>query len=226
MRRANTGVASGAAGSAYPLWLLGVFGLVFAALGVHPWYREDWLLENVLVFAALAALIPGYRRLRFSNLTYTLLFVFFVLHEVGAHYTYSLVPYDRWIERLGGAALQLRFGLQRNHYDRLIHFMYGLLVFVPSTELLQAVSPSRGIWRRLLPILFILSLSAIYELVEFAAALAFGGNLGVAYTGTQGDPWDSQKDMTCALAGASIASICVIAAERIRRLRATPRSVQ
>ena len=197
--------------------LLGIFGIEFVALGVHPWYRQDWLLENVLVIVALAILIPGHRRLRFSNLAYTLMFLFLLLHEVVAHYTSSLVPYDRWIEQFGGTALTVRFALTRNHYDRVIHFAYGLLMLVPAIELLRAVAPSRGLWRYLLPVLFLLSQSALYELIEFAAALAFGGHLGVAYTGTQGDPWDSQKDMTCELAGSIVATAVVIGFEAARR---------
>ncbi len=197
--------------------LLGIFGIEFIALGIHPWYRQDWLLENVLVVAAIAVLIAGYRRLRFSNLAYTLICLFLLLHEIGAHYTYSLVPYDRWIEHLGATPLSARFALRRNHYDRVIHFAYGLLMLVPAVEWLRAVSPSRGLWRYLLPILFLLSQSAAYELLEFAAALTFGGHLGVAYVGTQGDPWDSQKDMTCELAGSVLAMAAVIVVEVARR---------
>lgn len=216
MRRKSDEHGRALSSGRYPLFLLGIFGVEFIVLGIHPWYRQDWLLENVLVVAALAVLIPGYRRLRFSNLAYTLMFLFLLLHEIGAHYTYSLVPYDRWIEHLGATALTARFALSRNHYDRLIHFAYGLLMLVPVIELLRAVSPPRGIWRYLLPILFLLSQSAAYELIEFAAALAFGGHLGVAYLGTQGDPWDSQKDMTCELAGSVVATAIVIAFEVAR----------
>ncbi len=213
-------VARWFAGDRYPLLLLGAFGAIFVALGIHPWYREDWLLENMLVFAALAVLIPTYRRLRFSNFAYTLIFLFFALHEIGAHYTYSLVPYDKWIEQFGGTALRASFGLRRNHYDRVIHFTYGLFMLVPAIELLRAVAPPRGLWRYLLPVLFLLSHSALYELIEYGAAIAFGGDLGVAYTGTQGDPWDSQKDMVCAMAGSLLAMVCVIICETAyRRIR-------
>ena len=212
------------AGDGYPLTLLVVFAVIFAALGIHPWYRQDWLLENMLVFAALAVFIPTYRRLRFSNLAYTLLFLFFVLHEVGAHYTYSLVPYDTWIEKLGGTALRVRFGLHRNHYDRLIHFAYGLLMLLPAVELLRAVAPPRGIWRYLLPVFFILSHSALYELIEWGAAVVFGGDLGAAYNGTQGDEWDSQKDMACALSGSLLALTCIIARNLVRARGAASRA--
>ena len=217
MRSEGERAAGSFAGDRYPLLLLVVLAVVFVALGIAPWYRQDWLLENMLVFAAVGVFIATYRRLRFSNLAYTLLFLFFVLHEVGAHYTYSLVPYDTWIEKLDGVTLRERFGLARNHYDRVIHFSYGLLMLLPAVELLRAVAPPRGIWRYLLPVLFILSHSAIYELVEWGAALVFGGGLGIAYNGTQGDEWDSQKDMACAVCGSLLATAIMIASELARR---------
>jgi putative membrane protein len=191
----------------YPGLLLAAFTAIVVLLGVSPTYRQDWVLENLLVFAALAILIATRHRLRFSNTAYTLLFAFLVLHEIGAHYTYSLVPYDTWLDRAMGATLSERLGLQRNHYDRLIHFAYGMLVLLPVIELLRSVAPPRGVWRYLLPVLFILSNSAIYELIEWAAAVVFGGELGTAYLGTQGDEWDSQKDMLFASAGAAVATL-------------------
>jgi putative membrane protein len=203
---------------AYPGALLAAFAAVFVALGIAPTYRQDWLLENLLVFAAVAVLIATRKRLRFSNAAYTLVFLFLVLHEVGAHYTYSLVPYDSWFAGVTGTTLSATFGLQRNHYDRLIHFAYGLLVALPIMELLRRVAPPRGIWRQLLPVLFILSNSAIYELIEWAAAMVFGGELGTAYLGTQGDEWDSQKDMVFA-AGGSVAAMLVIAGVHAARRR-------
>ena len=209
-----------AASYRYPAGLLGAFALVFIAFGIAPWYRQDWLLENLVLLAAIGCLIATRKRVPFSNLAYTLLFILFVLHEVGAHYTYSLVPYDRWIEKLGGVALGTLFGLRRNHYDRLIHFAYGLLVMLPAIELLRAVAPPRGVWRGLMPLFFILSHSALYELIEWAAALVFGGGLGTAYVGTQGDEWDSQKDMACALAGAVLALAAISLSRLARRLQA------
>jgi putative membrane protein len=194
-----------ATGDRLPLTLLAAAALVVVVSGIAPWYRQDWLLENLLVFAVLGGLVATYRRFRFSNPAYMLLLVFTVIHEIGAHYTYSLVPYDSWIAKLTGASLAEQFGLARNHYDRMIHFAYGLLVLLPAAELLDRVAPPKGVWRLLLPLLFILSHSALYELIEVAAAAVFGGDLGIAYLGTQGDEWDSQKDMLCAAAGALLA---------------------
>jgi putative membrane protein len=190
------------AGFRFPVALLGAFLIVFLILGIAPSYREDWLVENLLVAAALALLIFTRHRLRFSNRAYALLFVFLVLHEIGAHYTYALVPYDRWLLGLFGTSASEWMGLSRNHYDRVIHFAYGLLVLPAVIELLEHVCSPRGIWRVLLPVSFILAQSALYEMIEWVAALLVGGDLGVAYLGTQGDEWDAQKDMAAATVGA------------------------
>ena len=198
----------------FPAVLLGAFGVWFVAWGIAPRFREDWLLENVLVFAAVPALVWAYPRLRFSNRAYLLLFVFFCLHEIGAHYTYSLVPYREWIPALASTG--------RNHYDRLVHFAYGLLVTPALFEVFEAYSPGRAAWRWLLPATSMFGHSVIYEGVEWAAAEIFGGDLGVAYLGTQGDPWDAQKDMLFAALGTTL-SLCIIGLRgRLTRRRARP----
>ena len=193
----------------YPALLLALYAAIWVALGVAPSYREDWLLENVIVLIAVPLLVANHRRLRLSDLSYSLLFVFFVLHAVGAHYTYSEVPLDRWSEALFGQGLSERFGFQRNHYDRLVHFMYGLLVTSARIELLDARAPQRGMWRWLLPWFFVLAHSALYEIIEWLAAEVFGGELGQAYLGTQGDEWDAQKDSALAAVGALIAVVAL-----------------
>lgn len=184
-----------------PLALLGAFLVVFVALGVAPAFREDWLLENVVVLALSLPLVLTVRRLQFSNFAYACIFVFLVLHEIGAHYTYSLVPYDRWWEALSGSTLNGHFGWQRNHYDRLLHFLYGLLLMPAACELMAARAPGRGLWRVLPAVTFLWSHAALYEIVEWVAALSFGGDLGMAYLGTQGDAWDAQRDMALQLLG-------------------------
>jgi putative membrane protein len=187
-----------------PSVLLAVFFVIWLLLAIEPWYRQDWLLENMLVFVAVPWLAWTYRRWRYSNAAYGCLFVFFTLHIIGAHYTYSEVPYDRWFQQLSGWSLNEALGFDRNHYDRLVHFAYGLLVAPACVELLDRRAPPQGHWRWLLPVLFICSHSVIYEMIEWAAASVFGGELGVAYLGTQGDQWDAQKDMFLAAAGAAI----------------------
>jgi len=200
----------------YPLVLLVLFCSIFAALAIAPAYRQDWLLENLLVLVAVPSLVLSYRRLRFSNFAYTCLFLFFVLHEIGAHYTYSEVPWQEWLATMTGGDSGAGAMAGRNHFDRLVHFSYGLLVMPAAWELLQARAAPRGIWRYLLPVLFLVSHSVIYELIEWGAAIVFGGDLGAAYLGTQGDEWDAQKDMALAALGAVTGLLLVVARSRLR----------
>jgi len=201
----------------YPLALLVAFLAIFSVLAIAPSFRQDWLLENLLVFAALPLFVLTYRRLRFSNFAYTCLFVFFVLHEIGSHYTYSEVPWREWLAVLG---LGDGDPAGRNHYDRLVHFAYGLLLMPAAFELITTRMSPRGLWRWLMPVLFIMSHSVIYELIEWLAAVRFGGDLGVAYLGTQGDEWDAQKDMALATFGAVVGIVVVAIRGAARSARA------
>jgi len=199
----------------YPLALLVVFTAIWIALAIAPWYRQDWLLENVIVFVAVPLFVVTSGRLRFSNLAYTCIFVFLVLHEVGAHYTYSEVPWRNWLSTVTGEDATWA---GRNHYDRFVHFCYGLLILPVAWELFAARASPRGLWRWLMPPLFVMSHSVIYELVEWIAAEVFGGDLGLAYLGTQGDVWDAQKDMALAAAGAFVGTMLMAARTRhVRR---------
>lgn len=201
---------------AFPLALLIGFLLFWLALAIKPWFRQDWLLENLVVFVVVPLFVVTAKRLRFSNRAYALLFVFLCAHEIGAHYTYSLVPYDSTLRALTGQSLDALLGFRRNQYDRLVHFLFGLLLLPLAVELFEAQAPPRGLWRWLMPVLFMEALSAVYELIEWLAASVFGKDLGQAYLGTQGDVWDAQRDMALALLGAVIAQL-VLALWRGRR---------
>ena len=191
----------------YPRILFAVLVVVSVLLGIAPHDRADWLLENSLLFGAVAVLVATRKRLPLSRVSYTLLFVFMCLHVVGAHYTYSLVPYDVWVEALTGHTLSSLTGWERNHYDRVVHFCYGLLLAYPAREVFLRVADVRGFWGYFLPLDVVMATSMLYELIEWGAASAFGGDLGTAYLGTQGDPWDAQKDMALATLGAIIAML-------------------
>jgi putative membrane protein len=185
--------------------MTGVFVLIWALLAISPVNRSDWLLENALVFSFALATILSWRWFSFSRVSITLIFLFLCLHEVGAHYTYSEVPYDAWIERLTGHSLDAALGWQRNHFDRFVHFSYGLLLAYPIREVFLRVANVRGFWGYFLPLDLTMSTSMMFELFEWGAAEAFGGDLGIAYLGTQGDVWDAHKDMALASLGAFIA---------------------
>ena len=188
-------------------WLGGAFLLIWTALAIAPLYRHDWLLENALVLPFVVLLVVTRRRFPLSRLSYLLVFVFLCLHEVGAHYTYSEVPYDRWAQALFGRSLQDMLGLARNHFDRLVHFAFGLLLAYPIREVFLRVAEARGFWAYYLPLDVTMAASMLFELIEWAAAEVFGGELGAAYLGTQGDVWDAHKDMALASLGALLAML-------------------
>jgi putative membrane protein len=188
-----------------------LLAILAIALGIAPHDRSDWLLENTLVLVFVAALAASYRHLPLSRISYTLIFLFLCLHTVGAHYTYSLVPYDQWWRSLTGRTLNELLGFERNHFDRLVHFCYGLLLAYPVREVFLRVASTRGFWGYFLPLDLTMSTSALYELIEWGAAVAFGGDLGAAFLGTQGDPWDAHVDMALASLGA-LCAMCITAA--------------
>jgi putative membrane protein len=174
-----------------------VYAALWLWLAVAPNDRAGWALENVLVVVFVPALAWSWRHFRLSRVSYTLIFLFMTLHAVGAHYTYAEVPLGFWVQEA--------LGQERNHFDRLVHFSYGLLMAYPARELFFRVARARGFWGYFLPLDLMLSTSAIFELFEWGAAELFAGDLGIAYLGTQGDPWDAQKDMALAAFGAFIA---------------------
>jgi putative membrane protein len=191
----------------FAIMALTVFGILWLSLAIRPLHRPEWLLENVIVFAGVPVLVLLHRHLPLSRISISLIFVFLCLHEVGAHYTYAEVPYDRWFEYLTGRGLSEWFGWERNHFDRVIHFLYGLLITYPVREIVLRMSNAKGFWTYLLPVLIVISTSTIFELLEWLAAVIFGGELGGAYLGMQGDIWDAQKDMALAAAGSIVATI-------------------
>ena len=114
------------------------------------------------------------------------------------------MPYDRWLRAAFGRGLSDLTGWKRNNFDRLVHFCFGLLLAYPIREIFLRVAGARGFWGYYLPLDVTMSFSMLYELIEWAAASAFGGDLGAAYLGTQGDEWDAQKDMALATLGAVV----------------------
>lgn len=105
-----------------------IFAVWWLVLAIAPLERHAWLMENLLVFAIVAFLFAFHRKLLFSRVSYTLIFVFMFLHQVGAHYTYAEVPYDDWLQSLTGRTFNSLVGWERNNFDRVVHFLYGLLL--------------------------------------------------------------------------------------------------
>ena len=178
------------------LGLFLAYGLFWSALAVAPVSRHDWLLENLLTVGLVTTLVFTYHRFPFSLTSYTLIAVFMVLHAIGAHYTYSEVPFGFWLKDV--------LTLSRNPFDRIVHFAYGLLLAYPLRELLVRLAGLRGGWSYFLPVSGVLAQSGFFEVVEAVVAMIVSPELGSMYLGTQGDEWDAQKDMAAAFAGATL----------------------
>jgi len=187
-----------------PLQLMVVWLLVlWMVTAIDPLYSRDWFLENLLVFLYSAILLFTYRWFQFSTLSYGLFTVFLSMHLAGAHYTYAETPFGFW--------MQDWFGFERNHYDRLVHFSFGLLIAYPFRELLLRRSGIKRSWSYLMSVIVVLSFSAFYEVLEGIVAMIVDPELGSAYLGTQGDEWDAQKDSFMAFAGSVVAmAICFL----------------
>jgi putative membrane protein len=176
------------------LVLLSIVIAVMAWSGWQPYDRFTWWLEVSPVFAGIAVLLATYRRFRFTTLCYALTALHMCVLCIGGHYTYARVPAFDWLRPL--------FGWERNHYDRLGHLMQGFVPAIIAREVLARLDVIKR--RRWLPFLVVsicLAISALYELLEWWAAL-IGGSAADDFLGSQGDVWDTQSDMCLAMIGA------------------------
>ena len=166
--------------------------LLWSAIG--PTDRLTWLMEVIWVLIGVPLLMLSWKRFPLTRLLYVLIALHCVLLIVGGHYTYAKVPLGIWVQEW--------LDLSRNHYDRLGHFTQGFVPAILARELLLRLTPlKRGGWLFYLVLAAALSFSAFFELIEWWAALIWGGDAD-AFLATQGDPWDTQWDMFLALIGA------------------------
>jgi putative membrane protein len=180
--------------------LLFVFVVFWLTLSINPVDTTMWIVENILMFAGLIFIIKSGNSLNLSSASYVFIFLFFILQTIGAHYTYSLVPW--------GFEVQDYFNLSRNHYDRLVHFSFGLLLVIPVKEYLSThiIIKNKTIFSLILIFIF-LGIGGLYEVIEWIYALIDGGENATNFLGEQGDKWDSQQDMALAGLGALIALV-------------------
>ena len=166
-------------------------------------YLDDQVLQHAPTVVALGALTWTGLRGRIRCSAVLIACVFLWLHILGARYIYSVVPYDAWIEAVTGWSVDRAFGLQRNHYDRLVHFMFGLLCVLFIDDLFRDSITRRLRW--MLAVMFVGSISALYEVFEWGLASTVSPERALRYNGQQGDLWDAQKDMALAMLGAVVA---------------------
>jgi putative membrane protein len=183
----------------FHLTLLFSLTIFWVFMAIAPVDRHDWVVENILFFVVIAVGVLTYRVFTFCDLSYFLIFLFLILHQIGAHYTYSQVPCGFWVQDW--------LGLERNHFDRLVHFSFGLLLVYPIRELLVRMTNLKGFLSFYLPVDIILAFSGLFEIIEWLVASIVNPELGAAYLGTQGDIWDAQKDMLMATFGALLVMV-------------------
>lgn len=185
--------------------LVGVGAVVWVIAALSPVDRMTWGLEQIATVLVIGTILLQ-RQVDFSTASMAGLALLFCAHTVGTHYTYSLTPYDAWFMALTGGSLNDLLGWERNHYDRLVHLLWGLCMTQPICEALQQrLNPSRRAAAHL-SFHVVLSTSALYELMEWIAAVFFGDG-STAYVGMQGDAWDAQADIAISLAGWAVVVI-------------------
>tara|TARA_B100001063_G_scaffold232614_1_gene247934 strand:+ start:2363 stop:2923 length:561 start_codon:yes stop_codon:yes gene_type:complete len=162
-------------------------------MAINPRYPEDWFLENILVFIFFPFVIWMDMKYNYTFLSMILILIFSSFHALGAHYTYAEMIYFDYITHF--------FGFERNHFDRVVHFLFGLLLF---RILFEMIVPSVTSVKTALFFTFslIVSISILYEILEWLVVLSLYPELSIAFLGSQGDIWDAQKDSFAAIIGA------------------------
>lgn len=205
----------------YQRTLFLLFLLFFAGSCVSPPYLQFLLMQHVPTVLAVMLLAYLSNRFAISRLSFSLIILFLCLHTLGARYLYSYVPYDVWSEKLLGVSISETFGFQRNHYDRVVHFSYGLLLVVPVQEFERRYLRLSMIVSSVLAIEFIIATSGGYELIEWLIAVIFTPDWAEQFLGQQGDIFDAQKDMALATAGACVTIGVMALAGRRQEVTAT-----
>lgn len=182
------------------LFLLSLSGvLAWSAIRPHDYFT--WFLEVLPAVAGVAILAVTYGRFKFTHLVYVLVWGHAIILMVGGHYTYAEMPLFNWIRDT--------FGLSRNYYDRVGHFAQGFVPAMIAREILLRTSPlKKGKLLFFIVVSICLAFSAFYELIEWWVSAATG-SAGDAFLGTQGDVWDTQRDMAMALIGAMSALLAL-----------------
>jgi putative membrane protein len=169
-----------------------------------------WAAETALPLFLVCWLAATSRSFPLTSLSYAAIFVFLVLHQVGAHFTYPEVPLPAWIGAIGTDALGTPDAAAvRNHYDRIAHFAFGLLFTFPLLEVAVRMVGARGFWSGAVPVCLVVTTSVLYEFIEWFFASTVGGAAGVSVLGTQGSAWDTHWDLLLASAGSLSAAVVI-----------------
>ena len=196
-----------------PLSLAILITLIAFWSGLTPTDRAVWYAEVMPIFIIFALLVLTYRKFQFSGLAYILMSFWMILHLIGAKYTFANVPFE-W----GSELLSLLLCENRNHFDRVAHYVIGFYSFPMAEWLLRNRKCGLGV-ACFFALFFIMAVAASYEIIEWQYAVIEGGNAGVEFLGSQGDIWDAQKDMLADTLGALTALVIYLIARPDLALR-------
>lgn len=197
-------------------WLVAFLALwALSCIAVpHP---EYFVMQHVPTVVAVVVLVVAERKQLVDRLGFAMIVGFLLLHLLGARYLYSFVPYDDWAEHLSGMRVTDYFGFRRNHYDRLVHFCFGLLFVYPLWRFFKRRLGVVGAWPAVLAVCMVLAAGAVYEIGEWLTAMTFAPDWADAYNGQQGDAWDAERDMAIAAIGALLGTGLVSLVHRPHR---------
>ena len=187
--------------------LLAWYVLFSVVMAIAPADRQFWAVASVLPALLVVWLVITHRAFPLSNASYMLITFYLTLHTIGVHYTYAKVPVGMWLGQI--------LDLNRNHFDRIVHFSFGFLLTYPLEEAFRLLAGVRGWILYYLPVITILGLSGLWEIIESWVARMARPDLGLAVLGSQGDIWDAQKDMTAAFYGSILSVVLLILVRRL-----------
>lgn len=179
-----------------------IYIVEFTVLAMNPFDRAVWFAENLPIVVPVIILILTYNKFRFSNLSYFLITFFFIFHTYGGHYTFELAPFKLGNNILSSLNMDFLFPDGRNNFDRVGHFLVGILAYPIAELFLRKQWVKNTSTAILLGILALGFWGALYEVIEMYYAVLEGGDSGTAFLGSQGDIWDAQKDMFLDILGA------------------------
>jgi putative membrane protein len=185
--------------------------LGFIVTIINPIYPNEQGLQHLGTLVISIPLLVDLRENKLPFYTFLALTIFILFHIIGARYIYSYVPYNDWFLQSIGFDVDQLFNFNRNHYDRFIHFLFGLLFSPYVFYIVKKLLVTKDLrWILFVTWLTIQTISMFYELFEWALTLVMTSDAAEYYNGQQGDMWDAHKDMSLALLGSIIFVMYVI----------------
>ena len=198
----------------FKIAVLAITAVVAIVTYINPVFPREQFLQQAGTVLLVALLLYDLRKRWFSNLAFLGVALFLILHLVGARYIYSYVPYREWLQCLGDWEWM---HTSRNHYDRLVHLLFGVFLFPALVEFSRRRVTSPQVMAVLVAWLMIQAGSLIYELFEWGLTLVLSPEDAEGYNGQQGDLWDAHKDMALAMLGSTVAAVYYIVRSSLKR---------